>query len=90
MSNYFLDSSALIKRYLSEKGSKYVMKLTASSRQQTVLVAEITQVEVAAALAARYRAPKGISLTERDGAVNLSARHFRYEYQLVGLSQTIL
>ena len=83
MSSYFLDSSVLVKRYLTETGSDWVRGLTSPE-------AEITLVEVAAALAARHRAPSGISLSERDNAINLLARHFTTEYQLVPVSRFIL
>lgn len=90
MSSFFLDSSALVKRYLTETGSAWVRDLTAPGTESTVVVAEITLVEVAAALAARHRAPGGISLSERDSAINLLASHFTTEYQLVPVSRFIL
>lgn len=90
MSNFFLDSSALVKRYLTEIGSKWIRGLTSPEDQHTVAVAEITLVEVAAALAARQRAPKGISLSEREAAINLLARHFAVEYQIIPISRYIL
>ena len=90
MSSFFLDSSVLVKRYLTETGSDWVRGLTSPEAENTVVVAEITLVEVAAALAARHRAPSGISLSERDNAINLLARHFTTEYQLVPVSRFIL
>jgi uncharacterized protein len=90
MNSYFFDSSALVKRYLTETGSDWVYSNTDLKTGHTVTVVEITVVEIAAALAARHRAPKGISRRERDAAVNLLANHFETEYQLVPVNQLIL
>lgn len=90
MSNYFLDSSALVKRYLTEAGSSWIHEITSLNTGNTVTIAEITLVEVAAALAARCRAPKGITRQERDAAVNLLAKHFETEYQLVPINRIVL
>lgn len=56
----------------------------------TIIVAEITQVEVAAALAARHRAPGGITRTERDDAVDLLHSHCDTQYRLTPLSPTTI
>jgi uncharacterized protein len=90
VSHFYFDSSALIKRYLTEIGRNWVLSLIDPGARNTITIVEITQVEVAAALAARHRAPKGISRRERDGAVDLLALHCQTEYQLVALSRVIL
>ena len=90
MSDYYLDSSALVKRYLPEPGTASVRALTDPVAGNTISSAEITRVEVAAAFAARHRAPGGITLRERDGAVRLLSRHCTSEYRLVAASRSIL
>jgi hypothetical protein len=90
VSDYFFDSSALAKRYLSESGTTWVRGLLNSAAGNTIWVAEITQVEVAAALAARHRAPGGITRPERDRAVRLLRRHALLEYRLVAITPAIL
>lgn len=90
MTTYFLDASALAKRYLHENGSPWVLQLTAPDSLHVIIVAEISQVEVAAAIAARQRAPSGISLQQRDAAVDLLAKHMQADYQLVGTTPAIL
>ncbi len=89
MSYYFLDSSALTKRYLVEAGTAWVDALTDPSARNTIVAAEVTLVEVAAALAARHRAGD-IILGERDEAVNLLNEHFDTEYQIVPITREIL
>jgi predicted nucleic acid-binding protein len=56
LSDYFLDASALVKRYMTEASSKWVSQLTDPAANNTILIAEITMAEVAAALAAKHRA----------------------------------
>ncbi len=90
MTTYFLDASAVAKRYLHETGSSWVLSLTSPDSSHTIVIAEITQVEVAAAIAARHRAPRGITLQQRDAAVGLLAKSIRTEYRLVGMMPAIV
>ncbi len=89
MSHVYLDSSALVKRYLSETGSAWIGILTDPTAGDTIVLAEMTQVEVAAALASRHRAG-GISRRERDDMVNLLAKHCQTEYTLIATNRLIL
>ena len=66
MTDYYLDASALVKRYADEPGSTWIRQLTDPSVQNAILLAEITLAEVAAALAAKHRAPGGITQQQRD------------------------
>jgi predicted nucleic acid-binding protein len=90
VSAFYLDASALVKRYLAEVGSVWIARLSELSSGNSITIAEITQVEVAAALAGRHRASGGISRRERDGAVDLLARHCKHHYQLVATTPLIL
>lgn len=89
MSLFFVDSSALVKRYLTETGSTWINNLLDPASGNTIIVATITQVESAAALAARYRSGS-ITLTERDDLVDLLALHFDTEYQQIAIEEPIL
>jgi uncharacterized protein len=86
MSLNYLDASALAKRYLTERGTKWIQALTDPLAGNTILIAEITQVEIGAALAARYRASSGITQQERNQAVSLLLHHCTTEYMLIPLS----
>lgn len=90
MSYFFLDTSALVKRYLSETGSPWIVTLTNPAAGHTIFVAEITRVEGAAAIAARHRASGGISLSERDRLVQLLLQHFDTEYVPALLQTTVI
>ncbi len=90
MSYFFLDSSALVKRYLTESGTNWIRTLVDPTAGNTIIVAEITRVEVAAALAARHRAPGGMTLEERDKAVDLLLEHNDSEYRITPLGSEII
>ncbi|HEX5504261.1 MAG TPA: type II toxin-antitoxin system VapC family toxin [Thermomicrobiales bacterium] len=90
MTVLFLDSSALVKRYVTEIGTAWIGGAIDPAAGNRILVAEITKVEVAAALAARHRAPGGMSREARDNAVALCRRHFTTEYEVTPISRAIL
>lgn len=66
MSAFYLDSSGLVKRYARERGSAWVRTLTDAAVGHTIIIAEITMVETAAAIASKQRAPGGITRQDRD------------------------
>lgn len=61
-----------------------------ASSDNTIVLGEITRVEAAAAIAARHRAPEGITLEERDEAVSLMLQHCETQYRIVPLSPEII
>lgn len=63
MALYFLDSSALVKRYVSEIGSSWVRALTDPASGHYCWIAEITPVEVVSAL---YRRTRSKTLTTQQ------------------------
>ncbi|MBD2775745.1 type II toxin-antitoxin system VapC family toxin [Iningainema tapete] len=67
MTAYFLDSSALIKRYVPETGSAWIRAISALDSGNSLIIARITWVEVRSALARRQR--EG-SLTISDASPN--------------------
>ena len=70
MTDYYLDASALVKRYTDKPGSSWVRQITDPDTQNAVLLAEITLAEVAAALAAKHRAPGGITREQMERILN--------------------
>ena len=89
MSAFFLDASALTKRYLTEAGSRWVSGRIDPSSGNMLVIAEITRVEVAAALAARCRAG-AIQIAERDALVALLLHHCDREYRIAALSVAVV
>ena len=90
MSTYFLDSSALVKRYRIEAGSAWIKLLVEPTAGHTITICEITLSEVAAAIAAAHRASGGISRTERDDAVSLFLGHCATRYELLGVVRSTI
>ncbi len=64
MSVFYLDASALVKRYAVEAGSAWVQEQFRAPQRHVFLTSHITVVEVAAALAAKVRNTPG--LTSQD------------------------
>jgi predicted nucleic acid-binding protein len=69
MAAYFLDTSALVKRYATETGTAWVTGLIAPAVGNLILVARITGVETVAAIA---RKRKGNLLSPADAATALA------------------
>ena len=55
MTAYFLDTSALVKRYVVEQGSAWVTALTDSAAGHELWICSITRVEILAALQRQVR-----------------------------------
>ena len=90
MSDYYLDASALVKRYVDEVGGTWVRQMTAPRPGDTVLLAEITLAEVAAALAAKHRVPGGITLLQRDRALSLFRQDCATRLLLLSVDRIVL
>lgn len=74
MAIYFIDSSALVKRYVSETGSVWVLGLFNPTLNHEVFVAAITGVEIVAAITRRAR---GGSISATDAASPREVRSIR-------------
>lgn len=81
MTYYYVDPSALAKRYLREDGSRQVRSLTSDDNNNVIFVAEISLAEISAVIAANRRAPGGISegMRRRILARFLSDCHQRFD-----------
>jgi predicted nucleic acid-binding protein len=89
VSAYFLDSSALVKRYVPETGTAWIQAIADAATGNLLIISRITWVEVLSALARRQR--EG-SLSATD--VHLIIQRFRYDlnhqYQVVELDRTVM
>ncbi|MFN8371958.1 MAG: hypothetical protein U0694_03660 [Anaerolineae bacterium] len=56
MSDYFFDSSGLVKRYLREVGSGWVQRIVNPTAANRIFVSQITQVEIMPAVDSLSRA----------------------------------
>ncbi len=86
---YFLDSSALLKRYISETGSSWIQSLTAESADNLVVVAQITWVEIHSALARRQR-EGSLNANQVNQILQVFCYEFDNQYQKVGLLPAVM
>jgi uncharacterized protein len=89
VSAYYLDSSALAKRYLVEPGTAWIRGITDPGAGHAIIASEITRVEVAAAIGARHRG-NTITNAERALAFDLLVQHTIEEYQMVAVDPSVL
>lgn len=89
MTHYFLDSSALIKRYVVESGTNWIRSITFPTSGNVIIVSHVTQVEVVS----------GTMRRKREGAITarsartirlLIDRHCSRQYQVLGLTAQIV
>jgi hypothetical protein len=89
MAVYFVDSSALVKRYISETGSTWVLGLFNSALNNKVFVAAITGVEIIAAVTRRSRSS---SISADDAAIvcNQFRHDVQTDYQVIEMTEKII
>jgi len=89
MAIYFLDSSALVKRYIRETGSNWVCNLFNPSLGNQFFIAAIAGVEIVSAITRRA---KNGSLNVADAIAirNQFKQDFQTEYQIIEISDKII
>ncbi len=81
---YFLDTSALLKRYVAETGTAWIQSLTAQETGNLLVVTRIVWVEIFSALARRQR-EGSISGNQANQILQAFRYHFDTQYQKVEL-----
>src|ERR1700722_18480939 len=89
MSFYFLDSSALLKRYVIETGTAWMQSLFDPSLRNRVAVAAISLVEITAAVARRGRAGS-LRPSEATRILGSMKLHFAQDFEVVGIAQPVI
>ncbi len=89
MSAFYLESSALVKRYSTEKGSNFLIKLMQPSVGNRLYSVKITEVEVCAALT---RKRKGLTMTATGATKSIFRfrRNFAARFVKSDVSDSIL
>ena len=86
---YFLDTSALVKRYVPEMGTDWILGITDPAIGNYLAIAQITWVEVFSALSRRQR--EGSISADR---FNLTLQDFRVDfenlYRVIEVDQTLI
>ncbi len=86
---YFLDSSALIKRYVVEIGSPWIKTLTDSQTGNSLLLVRITWVEVLSAFARRQR-EGGINAAEVAALIQKFRSEFNSRYRVIEVDEALV
>ena len=89
MSVYFLDSSALVKRYVAEIGSGWVVGLCKPTLKNNVFIAAITTVEITAAISRRSRAGS-INIEDATMVYHQLKNDIESEYQVIEITSSII
>lgn len=86
---YFLDSSALVKRYVIETGTAWVRRLTHRNSGNAVFLASITSVEVTAAVA-RRRKGRTLSSPKASSILRRFRQHLTGRYTAIAITPALL
>ena len=89
MAIYFLDSSALVKRYIVEVGSTWIQSICRQETQNTLVVARITWVEVLSAFA-RLQREKLLSPPDAVNAISAFRQDIDTQYYQVDLDSAVM
>jgi len=89
VAGFFCDSSAIVKRYAGETGSNFVDNLADSKSGNIILLARITRVEVAAAIARRLKSGS-ITATDAQNALAAFQHDLTNNYYTVEITPVLL
>jgi predicted nucleic acid-binding protein len=89
MTTYFMDSSALVKRYAVETGTAWINDLCVLANAHTILIANVTIVEVAAALSSKRRSQE-ITSEVYSQVMQDFIRDAAEQYSVLGVNQGII
>ena len=89
MPAYFLESSAFVKRFAPERGSKFVLGLLRPSARNRFYAARITEVEVCAAVHRRQKG-KTLSADQAAKALRRLRRDFPLRFTHIAIGEDVI
>lgn len=89
VSAYFLDSSALLKRYVPEIGTAWIQTITDSQNQNLLIAAHITLVEICSAVTRRQR-EGSISSNQASQILAAFRVHWNTQYFIVAIDKIVI
>ena len=81
MATYFLDTSAIVKRYILEQGQAWILSLCDPAQGHDLYISQATLVEVVATICRRGR-EQSISIPERDKLINVFRQDSKASYNI--------
>lgn len=89
MAAFFLDSSAMVKRFSKENGTSWVLGLFRRSSLSSIYISRVTPIETAAGLAKQNR--MGIlTVSELDRSIKRLARGNEFRFIFAEVNQTVM
>ena len=88
MGVYFLDTSAIVKRYIPEQGHSFILTLIDPEQSHILYISQAAFVEVVSTFCRRGH-EKSITLEERDELIRLFRQHIHDEYNVVPVATEI-
>jgi uncharacterized protein len=89
LTTFYLDTSAVAKRYLTETGTTWVRALTTPDSQNTIAVCDFTPIEFFSLIARRQR-ERSLSLTDAETVKTRFLFHMDHEYISAPLQASVL
>lgn len=89
MTIYFLDTSALVKNYVVEKGSVWINNLFNPKQNHSFFISPLAEVELASALSRRVRSGS-LALSDHRLILALFEHHRQYRLRLVTLENSLI
>jgi predicted nucleic acid-binding protein len=87
---YFVDSSALVKRYVQETGTAWVRRLTRRNASTVVYIAHITVVEVTCAVARRRKGTPPLTPRRASSILRRFRQHLAARYTVIEMTPELL
>lgn len=89
MAIYFLDSSALLKRYVSETGTSWVQSLFDPAQHNHLAIGMISGAEIVAAVSRRVKGA-GLSASEGLRVIRQFRSDFQSEFELIEINGAVI
>jgi uncharacterized protein len=90
VNHYFLDTSALAKRYIPEIGTPWINRITTPSKNNILLLlSQLTWVELQSAISRRQR-ENTLTLEESQILRTRFQSHWNTDYHIITVDQTLL
>ena len=88
MQAYFLDTSALVKRYVREPGSQWLRSVLKGRRKRPTYVAMLAEIEFVAAIARRQRAGD-LTAAQSVEVIRLFGRHWVTQHSVIAWTESL-
>lgn len=89
MATIYIDTSALVKRYVAEVGSAWVRRMVARPVQHVIYTAALTEVEVRSALQRLVREGR-LDTAQAQRLTQRVLQHFTRRYQLIRITRPVV